>query len=307
MPRVVNTKKIHNWIAASIIFFSVSFSLADTNPRSPLLKPVSNSLSSQPTWTRLQTKKLKLKSTTALIVDSNGRIVYAKKHQPAVPIASITKLMTAMIVLDAGRDMDEKILIRKEDRDLIQLTGSRLHYDKATLTRKELLQLALMSSENRAAAAIGRTTFKGGTSEFVQKMNKRAKALGMKNTRFIDPAGLDPANVASAEDLVVLLKAAYQYPFIRKATTTRSKIVKPYKKLGKLRFGNTNRLLQSKHWDIELSKTGYLNESGRCLVMRATIAERPLYIVLMNAYGKLTPFGDSNRIRKWIENGLRKS
>ncbi|HIP52934.1 MAG TPA: peptidase S11 [Chromatiales bacterium] len=242
----------------------------------------------------------KLRSRHILVMDERGRILYTKDPDTAVPIASITKLMTAMVVLDAGVPLDKKIHIRKEDRDLIQLTGSRLHYGKATLSRKELLEIALIASENRAAAALGRTTFPGGKKAFIAAMNRKAAALGMAESHFVDPAGLDPRNVASARDLTKMIRAAYRYPVIRAASTTLSKEVRPYRKLGGLRFHNTNRLLRNKHWHIELSKTGYINESGRCLVMRARIGEQPLYIVLLNSYGKLTPFGDSNRLRKWM-------
>jgi D-alanyl-D-alanine endopeptidase (penicillin-binding protein 7) len=139
---------------------------------------------------------------------------------------------------------------------------------------------------------------------FIKAMNSKARALGMKSARFTDPAGLDPGNVASARDLVKMVRAAATYPAIRKATTTKSISVRPYKRRGELRYVNTNRLLKNKAWTIQLSKTGYLNEAGRCLTMQAKIANEPLVIVLLNSFGKLTPFGDSNRIRKWIEDGV---
>ena len=165
-----------------------------------------------------------------------------------------------------------------------------------------MLQLALMASENRAANALART-WPAGKAAFVAAMNKKAGELGMRDSHFSDPAGLDPGNVASADDLARMVRAAMSYPLIRGATTTRTVSVKPYKGRGELKFGNTNRLLRNKSWDIRLSKTGYINESGRCLVMQAEIDDQPLTIVLLNSFGKLTPFGDSNRIRKWIESG----
>ena len=256
----------------------------------------------QTPWQALNPKKLQLKSASALVVDEQGNDVYTKASDDPVPIASITKLMTAMVILDGKLDMDEKIVITKDDRDLIQLTGSRLKYG-ATLKRREMLQLALMSSENRAANALVRT-WPGGMKEFVKAMNRKALALGMKSSRFADPAGLDPGNVASAGDVASMVRAAMRYPEIRKATTTRTASVYPYKGRGDLRYSNTNRLLKNKSWDIQLSKTGYLNEAGRCLVMHTEIADEPLTIVLLNSFGKLTPFGDSNRIRKWIESGI---
>jgi D-alanyl-D-alanine endopeptidase (penicillin-binding protein 7) len=237
-----------------------------------------------------------------LVLDQQGDAVYAKQVSEAQPIASITKLMTAMVILDSGLDLKEKITITKDDRDLIQLTGSRLNYG-ATLSREQMLLLALMSSENRAAAALART-WPEGKAAFVEAMNRKARSLGMHSSHFNDPAGLDAGNVASAQDLAKMVRAASSYPFIRKATTTRSASVYPYKGRGELRFNNTNRLLKNSAWDIQLSKTGYLNEAGRCLVMQTEIADQPLTIVLLNSFGKLTPFGDSNRIRKWIESGI---
>ncbi len=273
------------------------------------LQPVSHTSASQtkhsaavPRWEALNAKKLALKSEAALVVDKMGNEIYAKHGDDPQPIASITKLMTAMVIIDARLPMDERLSITKEDRDTIQFTGSRLGYG-ATLTRKQLVQLALMASENRAASALGRT-WPGGKSSFVEAMNRKASALGMNNSRFLDPAGLDPGNVASARDVVKMVKAAMQYPLIRQATTTRTISVYPFKGRGAINYNNTNRLLKNKNWTIQLSKTGYLNEAGRCLAMQAEIADQPLVIVLLNSFGKLTPFGDSNRIREWIERGI---
>ncbi len=256
-------------------------------------------------WDSLNAKKLKLRSAHALIVDEQGNPVYGKAADSASPIASITKVMTAMVVLDAKLPLDEKITITKQDRDLIRLTGSRLKYG-ATLTRKEMLQLALMSSENRAAAALGRT-YPGGTEGLVKAMNKKARELGMESAMFADAAGLKSENIANAQDLLKMLQAADNYPLIQAATSARELTVQPWKNRGPLRYVNTNRLIKNKKWAIELSKTGYINEAGRCLVMKTEIAGEPLYIVLLNSFGKLTPFGDANRIRKWIESGLKAS
>jgi D-alanyl-D-alanine endopeptidase (penicillin-binding protein 7) len=253
-------------------------------------------------WKALNPGKLKLRSAAALVVDESGNEVYAKQANEPMPIASITKLMTAMVILDGDLPMQEKISITKDDRDLIQLTGSRLEYG-ARLSRGELLQLALMASENRAANALART-WPDGRKAFIAAMNRKAQSLRMQGSRFSDPAGLDAGNVASARDLVKMVRAAMRYPFIRKATTTRSISVRPYKGRGELHYVNTNRLLKNDTWEIQLSKTGYLNEAGRCLAMQAEIVDHPLVIVLLNSFGKLTPFGDSNRIRKWIEGGI---
>ncbi len=250
-------------------------------------------------WNELNPNELKLRSASALIVDQYGNRIYGKQTDAPLPIASITKLMTAMVVLDAQLPMDQRITITKDDRDLLKQTGSRLRYG-ATLPRKELIRIALAASENRAASALART-YPGGKPAFVQAMNRKAQELGMQDSWFVDSAGLDAGNVASAQDLVKLVQASREYRLIQQASTTRSIAVHPYKSRGPLRYSNTNRLLKNSAWDIELSKTGYINEAGRCLVMQAEIAGRPLVIVLLNSFGKLTPFGDSNRIRKWIE------
>ncbi len=255
-------------------------------------------------WKSLNPKQLRLESGSALVVDAQGNEVYAKQVDEPQPIASITKLMTAMVVLDAALAPEERITITRDDRDLIRYSGSRLQ-PGATLTRDQLLRLALMASENRAANALGRT-YPGGRQAFVQAMNKKARFIGMKSSHFADPAGLDSGNVATARDMVKLVRAAHKYPLIREATTTRTMSVHPYKSRGELRFNNTNRLLKNAAWQIQLSKTGYVNEAGRCLVMQARIADQPLVIVLLNSFGKLTPFGDSNRIRKWIETGAER-
>lgn len=239
-----------------------------------------------------------LRSASAFIADGEGNLIYDKDADTVRPIASITKLMTAMVILDAGLDMNGQVTVTREDRDMIKLTGSRLGYG-ATLSRREMVLLAVASSENRAAAALGRT-YPGGTPAFVEAMNAKAILLGMTHSRFADPAGLRPENTSTARDLSRMITAAYDYPLIREASTTRRLEVRPWSNRGPLTYGNTNRLLKNDTWDIELSKTGYLNESGRCLVMRAVIEGEPVFIVLLNSFGKLTPFGDSNRLRRWM-------
>ena len=240
----------------------------------------------------------KLRSASALVLDADGNTIYGKDVDTVRPIASITKLMTAMVILDSGVDMTEKITVAKADRDLVQLTGSRLEVG-AKLTRREMILLAIMSSENRAAAVLGRT-YPGGTAKFVTQMNNKAAELGMSDSHFADPAGLRVENQSTASDLAKMVAAADGYPLIRQASTTQRLEVRPYSGRGPLVYGNTNRLLKNKNWDIELSKTGYINEAGRCLVMQAVIEGEPVSIVLLNSFGKLTPFGDSNRLRKWM-------
>jgi D-alanyl-D-alanine endopeptidase (penicillin-binding protein 7) len=239
-----------------------------------------------------------LRSASAIVLGGNGEVIFSKDVDTVRSIASITKLMTAMVTLDAKLDLDEKLTITKADRDLIRLTGSRLDAG-ASLNRRELLLLALMSSENRAATALGRT-YPGGMDKFVTQMNQKAKSLGMNNSQFADPAGLRTENLSTASDLATMLAAATTYPLITQATTTLKKEVRPYPRRGPLNYVNTNRLLKNTKWDIELSKTGYINEAGRCLVMQANIEGEDVSIVLLNSLGKLTPFGDSNRLRKWM-------
>jgi D-alanyl-D-alanine endopeptidase (penicillin-binding protein 7) len=239
-----------------------------------------------------------LHSASAIVLDAKGDLIYGKDVDTVRPIASITKLMTAMVILDAELDLDEKITIASADRDLIRMTGSRLEVG-ATLPRRELLLLALMSSENRAATALGRT-YPGGLENFVTHMNNKARSLGMSSSHFADPAGLNAKNVSTASDLARMLAAAQHYPLITRSTTTTAQEVRPYTRRGPLTFNNTNRLLKNENWHIELSKTGYINEAGRCLVMQANIDGEDVSIVLLNSFGKLTPYGDSNRLRKWM-------
>jgi D-alanyl-D-alanine endopeptidase (penicillin-binding protein 7) len=254
-------------------------------------------------WQTLNPAKLQLKSASALVMDSDGNVVYSKDAREPRSIASITKLMTAMVILDASLPMQEPITVTKNDRDQLRGTGSRLKYG-ATLPRETMIRLALMSSENRAATALART-YPGGTQAFIRDMNKKAKALEMNSSHFADPAGLDAGNTASARDVAKMVRAGLSYPLIHKATTTRDMNVFPYKDRGSLRYINSNRLMRNENWTIYLSKTGYINEAGRCLAMQAEIVNQPLIIVLLNSFGKLTPLGDSNRIRKWIEQGTR--
>jgi len=278
---------------ASLLCLSLSPALADVSEDSRTLR----------LWEQLDERRLKLKSNAVLIADEFGNRLYGKDADVARPIASLTKLMTALVILDSGISMEKKITITKDDRDLIRLTGSRLKYG-ATLTRREMLMLALMSSENRASAALGRT-FPGGMKAFVKAMNHKAKELNMHASHFADPAGLDAGNVASPSDLARMVIAANRYPLVRRATTLRYLDVRPYKRKGPLRYVNTNRLLRNKRWDIQLGKTGYINEAGRCLVMLTNVDGTDLVMVFLDSFGKLTPFGDANRTRKWLKSGVQ--
>lgn len=244
-------------------------------------------------------KNLNLKSASVLVVhQDDGRALYAKNTGAVVPIASITKLMTAMVTLDARPALDEHVRISEADIDDIKGTRSRLKVG-SELTRSDLLRLALMSSENRAAAALSRA-YPGGAAAFVAAMNQKAIELGMWRTRFVDSTGLSSDNVSTAQDLVKMVNAAYRYPLVREYTTDTDRTVRLAN--GRtLQYRNSNGLVKNPNWHIGLSKTGYISEAGRCLVMQAEIASTSVVIVLLDSWGKLTRMGDANRIKKWIE------
>jgi D-alanyl-D-alanine endopeptidase (penicillin-binding protein 7) len=245
-----------------------------------------------------QTGKVFLRSSAVLVQDANsGQTILAKNSDSVMPIASITKLMTAMVLLDSGVDMQQRVVVSREDVDHLKGTHSRLR-PGSSLTRDDLLLIALMASENRAAAALART-FPGGTEAFVAAMNAKAHALGMQDTHYVDPTGLDSDNVSSPRDLARLVKAAARYPQIRKYTTRGRARVEARGRM--LAYHNTNRLVSNPHWDIDLSKTGYISEAGRCLVMQVTVASRELIVVLLDSWGKYSRIGDANRIRRWLE------
>ena len=248
--------------------------------------------------------KLSLRSAAAIIQDQEtGEILYGKNASAVTPIASITKLMTAMVVLDAGLDLQEPITISAEDMDWLRNTHSRLK-PGASLSRDELLRVALMASENRAAAALGRT-FPGGIEAFKRAMNHKAQMLGMTGSHFDDATGLSSGNVSSAEDLVKLVRAAHQYDLIRSYTTMTGHEVHVAGR--PLAYRNTNRLVANESWNIGLSKTGFTNDAGRCLVLQAKLAERKVIIVLLDSWGKLSRIADANRIRDWLEGTTRPS
>ena len=239
-------------------------------------------------------------SSGVLVFDPNtGQTLFAKNADQVTPIASITKLMTAMVVLDGKQSMEEPIEIGTEDIDLLKNTRSRLPIG-AHFRRDDLLRLALMASDNRAASALGRN-YPGGILAFVDAMNAKATALGMSATHFVDSSGLAPGNVSNPSDLGKLASAAAKYDLIREYTTTGAVDVTLPDSKRKLSFVNTNQLVRASDWQIGLSKTGYINESGKCLVMQAVIANQPVVIVLLDSWGKLTRVADAQRIRKWLE------
>jgi D-alanyl-D-alanine endopeptidase (penicillin-binding protein 7) len=251
-----------------------------------------------------QIRKINLRSSSALVQDAEtGEIVINKNADAIVPIASITKLMTAMVILDRDLDLEETIVLSRADAVGMKGSRSRLRTGLA-LTRGDLLLLALMSSENRAAAALGQN-YPGGLEAFVDAMNAKAAVLDMDDSRFVEPTGLSPANVSSARDLAKLVRAAHDYPLIREYSTKERATVRVStgRATRPLRYGNTNGLVRSSYWDIELSKTGYISEAGRCLVMHVRLASKDLIVVLLDSWGKHSRIGDANRIRKWLESG----
>lgn len=252
-------------------------------------------------YLKIAPAELDIHATAALVVDEQGRTLYAKRTRERKPIASITKLMTAMVLLDAGLPLDEPVTIDESDRDTLRNSRSRLRIDRhATLPRGEMLAVALVSSDNRAASALGRTALPGGKPAFVAAMNRKAADLGMSDTLFADPTGLDGGNQSTAEDLLKLIRAAAAYPLIREITSRDSMQVAPYGDSGLLEYRNTNPLVKSPDWRVEVSKTGFINEAGHCLVMRALVGGRRLDIVLLDASGKRTPVGDAGRLRQWV-------
>jgi D-alanyl-D-alanine endopeptidase (penicillin-binding protein 7) len=240
----------------------------------------------------------KLKSSSVLIIDqSDSSVLYSRHSDVAMPIASITKLMTALVVLDAKQPLDEPIQITEADRDLPKASVSRLTVG-TTLTRGDLMHLALMASENRAAHALG-SNYPGGLPAMVEAMNAKAAQLGMTNSHFVDPTGLSSQNVASPEDLSKLVIAASHNPTIREFSTDRHYAVKVRRHM--VEFRNTDNLVANPTWNIIVQKTGYIAEAGKCLVMAAVIEGRSVVIVLLDSLGKYTRVADAKRIKTWME------
>ncbi|EXI79505.1 MAG: D-alanyl-D-alanine endopeptidase precursor [Candidatus Accumulibacter appositus] len=241
---------------------------------------------------------LAVRSGSALVIaQDGGEALYEKNARIVVPIASITKVMTAMVVLDSMPNLQAPITITDEDVDYLKGSRSRLQVG-SVITREMALLLALMSSENRAANALGRH-YPGGLPAFIVAMNRKAASLGMSRTHFADPTGLTSNNVSTAHDLARMVAAAYRYPLIREFSTTPGATAEV--KGRELEYRNTNQLVKSPTWEIGLSKTGYIQEAGKCLVMQARVADRPVVIVLLDSSGKQTRIGDANRIKRWME------
>ena len=270
-----------------------------------LLLVVFLSVSAGPGWAQvdaLDPARLKVSSANVLVIDAAAdRQIYAKAADEVTPIASVTKLMTAMVVLDAGLSLDEVLDIDTGDFDYLKGSHSRLAMGSA-LTRREMLRLALMSSENRAASSLARH-YPGGKRAFVEAMNVKAALIGMSHTHYADPTGLDADNVSTAHDLAKLVQAAATYPLIREFTTTPSYLVELQPTGRTLGFNNSNALVKNQSWDIQLQKTGYIREAGKCVVMLVNIASKPFVIVLLDSFGRYTRIADAQRIKHWLETG----
>jgi len=245
---------------------------------------------------------LQLASVHALVVDlDTGATLYQKRADTAVPIASVTKLMTAMVVLDGGQPLDEWLAIVGWNQETGKNAYSRLRIGSEA-QRGELLRIALMSSENLATHVLA-SYYAGGVEAFVSAMNAKARSLGMSSTRFVDPAGLSPGNRSTATDLGQMVRAAFEYSQIREYTTGYQHVAQFRNPRYTLGYGNTNPLVASSRWDMVLSKTGYLNEAGRCLAMVSEIDSRPVAMILLNSFGTRTPLGDAGRVRRWLTTG----
>lgn len=278
---------------------------ADARSTQAKLEKASSAHSSGPAHASRRPPSLKLGSHIALILDEESQQpLFNKNADTLAPIASITKLMTAMVVLDAMLPMDEEVSVEPNDPSARKKARSRLSTGM-TFTRLDLLKMALIASENRAALALARS-YPGGEVAAVAAMNAKAQELGMQNTTFYEPTGLSRDNVSTAQDLAKMVAAARNYTLIQQCSTTGSLHVDNRVRGRPLRFSNTNPLVRNRSWDINVSKTGYINEAGLCLVMAAKISQRPVIIVLLNSWGKRTRVGDANRIRKWVENAYKR-
>lgn len=238
-----------------------------------------------------------LRSSAVVILDArSSKILYQKNPRVVMPIASLTKLMTALVVLEARQNMKQKLTVTKADLDRIKHSSSRLRVG-TRLSRADLLHLALMSSENRAASALARH-YPGGTRKLVAAMNAKARALGMKSTRYVEPTGLSRHNVSTPNDLARLVIAAEKNPLIRRYSTDHRMVIRQGK--SNSLYGNTNRLTRNANWRIRLQKTGYISEAGRCMVLYALIKNRPTVMVFLDAQGKYSHAADANRVRSWL-------
>jgi len=245
---------------------------------------------------------LHLASGSAMVIDlQTDKVLYSSNPDVIVPIASVTKLMTAMVVLDAKQSMDEVIPVNISQTPEMKGVFSRVKLG-SEMNRRDMLLITLMSSENRAAASLAHS-YPGGYPAFILAMNAKAKALGMKHTAYVEPTGLSVYNVSTARDLTKLVMAARKYPMLSELSTTETKTVTFRKPAYSLVFNNTDHLVRKENWDIKLTKTGFTNQAGHCLVLLTTMANRPVSVVILDAFGKYTHFADASRLRKWMETG----
>ncbi|HGF3551707.1 TPA: D-alanyl-D-alanine endopeptidase [Salmonella enterica subsp. enterica serovar Berta] len=273
-------------------FLSLALMLAVPFAPQAVAKTAATTAASQP----------EIASGSAMIVDLNtNKVIYSNHPDLVRPIASITKLMTAMVVLDARLPLDEMLKVDISQTPEMKGVYSRVRLN-SEISRKNMLLLALMSSENRAAASLAHY-YPGGYNAFIKAMNAKAKALGMTHTRFVEPTGLSIHNVSTARDLTKLLIATKQYPLIGQLSTTREDMATFSHPAYTLPFRNTNHLVYRDNWNIQLTKTGFTNAAGHCLVMRTVINNKPVALVVMDAFGKYTHFADASRLRTWIETG----
>lgn len=273
----------------------VSYQRVSVAPAVPVVPPVMTA--GDMAGLNLTPDPLALRSNVALVIDqATSQVLFEKNSTVALPIASVTKLMTALVVVEAHQNMEEVLTVTDDDVDREKHSSSRLRVG-ATLSRDDMLHIALMSSENRAASALGRN-YPGGLPAFVAAMNAKARSLGMMDTRYVDSTGLSSQNVASARDLAKLVVAAYNYPVIRQYSTDPRYMVEPSGRA--MQYNSSNRLTSSKEWDIALQKTGFINEAGHCLVMYTRIEGRPIVMVFLDSKGRLSHVGDAARMRKWL-------
>lgn len=291
-----------------LLFFLVGLAVVPLPAQGRTMRPSMFSINDAPTYS------LHLNSMAGLVYESRtGQVLYAKNPGVETPIASITKLMTAMVFLDQHPDMNQRIEVTRADVDMLK--HSRSHLPVGTvLSREQMLNIALLASENRAASALGRTTLKGGTAAFVAAMNRKAQAIGLAHTHYVDPTGLSPANVSTAADLAKMVNYAYEhYPVIRKITSRgyyalrlRRAAVRrrdhPARLIYKVvEYRNTNRFTREHSWHVGLSKTGFINEAGHCLVMQTRIDDRSLVMVLLGAPSTRARIRDADHLRAWLE------
>ncbi len=250
----------------------------------------------------MKPQQQQLAAGSALLVDlQTNKVLYSSNPDMVVPIASVTKLMTAMVALDAKLQLDQQLPIIIRDTKEMKGVFSRVRIG-SEISRRNMLLLALMSSENRAAASLAHH-YPGGHTAFITAMNAKAKALGMRHTHYIEPTGLSENNVSTATDLVMLLKASQKYPLLSQLSATKEQTVRFLKPTYTLQFRNTNALVRKDNWTVQLTKTGYTDKAGHCLVMRTVINKRPVAFVVLDAFGKFTHIADANRLKKWMETG----